>query len=395
MTITTRTAKGSQLSIAEMDANLTDLNSGALKTSEVVWEQATGFTVPDGTGRVVLSPTSKQYYGDLTLPPNPVNGQRLEIVNASQFSAQYIALLGNGKTILGDATIQLPGAEGGKKTGLSAYTLGYTTALGWFPVQSNPMFSSVASGDIKNVGFFPGGGGIGWSWPNGSADAYLQLGAFILQSTNSGTGAMPTHLRNWVQSTPDVTDTSPNYFRYSWNGFLASCNNSSIPFGAGATNDRPLSLILACQPNAASYGGSNISGVGGGNYVLSWASAVPFIFGSPTAGEHARFDTLGNFIATKVVADASEVRNTGTASFTVSDNVSTCILAGSGTITLTFPATPVNGQDLTITLETAYTAITLAGNGKTIITGAALGVSAGSFARYRYRAANTTWHRVG
>jgi hypothetical protein len=90
-----------------------------------------------------------------------------------------------------------------------------------------------------------------------------------------------------------------------------------------------------------------------------------------------------------------EDRNTGTANYTIPDFTDVAILAGSGTITLTFPATVYDGEELVITLETAYTAITLAGNGRTLVTGAALGVSAGSFARYRYRAANTTWHRVG
>jgi hypothetical protein len=88
-------------------------------------------------------------------------------------------------------------------------------------------------------------------------------------------------------------------------------------------------------------------------------------------------------------------RNTGAVSFTVPDQTDVQILAGSGTIVVTFPALVSDGQELCITLETAYTAVTFAGNGRTVIPGAALAVTAGAFARFRYNLATTTWHRVG
>lgn len=88
-------------------------------------------------------------------------------------------------------------------------------------------------------------------------------------------------------------------------------------------------------------------------------------------------------------------RNTGTASFTVPDQTDVQILAGSGTIVLTFPALVADGQELTISLETAYTAITFAGNGRTVVAGVAQAVTAGAFSRFRYSLATTTWHRVG
>jgi hypothetical protein len=100
-----------------------------------------------------------------------------------------------------------------------------------------------------------------------------------------------------------------------------------------------------------------------------------------------------------VYAPAGEIakanRNTGTASFTVPDYTDIQILAGSGTIVVTFPALVTDGQELVVSLETAYTAITYAGNGKTVIAGVAQAVTAGAFARWRYNLANTTWHRVG
>lgn len=88
-------------------------------------------------------------------------------------------------------------------------------------------------------------------------------------------------------------------------------------------------------------------------------------------------------------------RNTGTASFTVADATDIQILAGSGTIVLTMPTTRYDGQELIVTLETAYTAVTFATAAGTLIAGAAMAVTAGSFARFRYNLSNTTWHRVG
>lgn len=170
--------------------------------------------------------------------------------------------------------------------------------------------------------------------------------------------------------------------------------NSSIPFGVGATNDVPISWNMAAQPNAVSANANIISGVSGTALCMGWKNA-PLVFGHQSNGEYARFDTSGNWITKKVNADASNTRNTGSAGFTVPDNVTGVVMAGSGTVLVTFPANPIDGQLLEMSLETAYVAITVAGNGKTLIAGAAIVVTAGSFASWRYRAANTTWRRVG
>ena len=134
---------------------------------------------------------------------------------------------------------------------------------------------------------------------------------------------------------------------------------------------------------------------------LTWGTThatrrVPLYIGDLVGGLRAMFDVDGNFTLSYAYANASEYRTTQAGgSVTISSNVSTAILAGSGAQTVLLPVAPINGQELPITLETAYDQITLDGNGKTLIAGAALGVAAGSFARYRYRAANATWHRVG
>lgn len=395
MTITTRAGKGSALTHAELDSNMTDLNAGALATVEVAYTGT--YTVPDGTGAVMLNPTTKRYSGTITLPLNPVNGQTLIIANVSAYALLAQTLAGNGKTIVGDSVITLPANSGGVLANNGAYALQYATSRGWFPVAFNPMFTEVPAGTSALVGYLPNGGGLNWKWDNGaSCDVSLSPGLWKLQSTNSGVGGTgnPTRIRCQMDSTLDPSNVTANYGRYSYAGYQATMANSSIPFGAGATNDAPLEFILGLTPNAVGASGIIIAGITGASLCLGWKNA-PLIFGHLTGGEHARFDTAGNFNTLKMLCDSSEQRDTGTAGFTVSNNVTNVILAGSGTVAVTFPSTPVNGQSLVVTLEAAYTAVTFAGNGKTIVTGAAMGVTAGSFAHYRYRAANTTWHRVG
>jgi len=388
MTITTRTAKGSQLSIAEMDSNLTDLNAGALVIVRNPFTQSANYTIPGGTAQVVSSATSQTYSTTMTFPANPVPGQVLMLTNPTAFSMGDVTVAGNGNTIMGSTVVAMPP--------VSSYAWQYNATDGWVPTVRNPMYTEVTYGNVEKVGYAPNNGSWHWTWANTSADYYLTPTGPWIQATASGLqgGANQTDTKFYAQNTIDVTNSNVNNGRYSQSGFVATINNSSIAFGGGATNDAPVAFNLVATTRSMTGAAGAVSGISGAGLHLSWQNA-PYYMGGVSGGLYAQFDLLGNFRTSKMSCDESEVRNTGTASFTVADNVSTCILAGSGTITLTFPATPVNGQDLTITLETAYTAITLAGNGKTIITGAALGVSAGSFARYRYRTANTTWHRVG
>jgi len=61
---------------------------------------------------------------------------------------------------------------------------------------------------------------------------------------------------------------------------------------------------------------------------------------------------------------------------------------------ITFPAAPDDGQMLTISTTQTITALTLSGNGKTIDTPVTTLIG-GSFAKWLYVLADTTWYRVG
>lgn len=65
-----------------------------------------------------------------------------------------------------------------------------------------------------------------------------------------------------------------------------------------------------------------------------------------------------------------------------------------GTLTIKFPALPADARPLEIAFTQAITLLTLDGNGAAI-NGAATGAAIGGFLKYRYRAADNTWYRVG
>jgi hypothetical protein len=82
---------------------------------------------------------------------------------------------------------------------------------------------------------------------------------------------------------------------------------------------------------------------------------------------------------------------------TVDDDADVVVMQPAGTIaalTLNMPASPFDGQEVAFASTQVITALTMSGNGKTLL-GALTAGSANGFAKWRYRAATTTWYRVG
>lgn len=63
-------------------------------------------------------------------------------------------------------------------------------------------------------------------------------------------------------------------------------------------------------------------------------------------------------------------------------------------LTVNFPTSPYDGQEWGYGTTQIVTALTLAAAGKTIANGPTAG-TAGGFAWFKYRAADTTWYRAG
>lgn len=348
------------------------------------------YTVPDGTGHVINTASNTVYGTTFKFPAVPVVGQDLILSTANNI--QKITLNGNGAPVVGDQVISLLAGTG--------VMFRHNATSGWVPVTYNPMTHWSAATKVVAQAF--GDGGWGWKQPGRSFDYYVGSGKAWLQSTANGlaaNGGIP-YLEFYAENTIDPGNASADNGRYSYSGLHAKIYDSSIPFGAGVTADAKVEAYLAvtCRNNqgaACAWTGAP----SGAAAWLSWGTshatrAVPMYIGDLKGGMRAQFDEAGNFRTTKMSVDESVQRDTGTADFTVSDNVSTCVLAGSGTVAVAFPAAPVNGQTLTLTLETVYTEITLSGNGKTLVSGV-VGIVSGSFATWRYHAAAATWNRVG
>ena len=63
------------------------------------------------------------------------------------------------------------------------------------------------------------------------------------------------------------------------------------------------------------------------------------------------------------------------------------------TLTLTFPAAPIDGQELLIKSTKTITSLTLSGNGETILDTITTIAALGSV-RYKYLGSNNLWYRI-
>lgn len=63
-------------------------------------------------------------------------------------------------------------------------------------------------------------------------------------------------------------------------------------------------------------------------------------------------------------------------------------------LTLNMPANPYDGQELELATRSIITALTMAATGKTLRGGLTAGVANG-YAKWKYRASDTTWIRLG
>ena len=74
------------------------------------------------------------------------------------------------------------------------------------------------------------------------------------------------------------------------------------------------------------------------------------------------------------------------------------ILNPAGTLaagTITMPASPTDGMRVRFSSTQIITALTVSANTGQSIVNALTALTAGGFAEYMYRSANTTWYRIG
>ena len=112
-------------------------------------------------------------------------------------------------------------------------------------------------------------------------------------------------------------------------------------------------------------------------------------------GAHRGYAPAAQIAAIPAINYALQVPTTGF-NYAVSSGVGLLILDPAGTLatgSVTFPATPFDGQNFSISTTQTVTALTLVGGAATV-KNAVTTLAAGATVTYVYAASNTSWYRV-
>lgn len=167
-----------------------------------------------------------------------------------------------------------------------------------------------------------------------------------------------------------------------WNGTGALCTFDVVNAGT------PVNQVLIRANTAGNDATIRSSGEANGNLQIS-----PTVSGTGTV----RVSRL-NIINMHAVTGVTYNTPTTGFSLTISNDVTELHLTPAGTLatgTITMPAAPIDGQDVTITSTQTVTALTHNPNTGHTLLGALTTIAANGFARFRFRASTNQWRRVG
>jgi hypothetical protein len=110
-------------------------------------------------------------------------------------------------------------------------------------------------------------------------------------------------------------------------------------------------------------------------------------------------DANAPMVVKSVIVSSSvyAVAPTAGQAITIPDNYGDYLVMPAGplaTLTINFPVTPIDGQEITIKTSQALTSLTLSGNGKTMFDGVTT-MAVNAFVTYKYYAGATLWYRKG
>jgi hypothetical protein len=136
-----------------------------------------------------------------------------------------------------------------------------------------------------------------------------------------------------------------------------------------------------------------------GYYVGHYFPDHSAISGITTKRCYQSDDTNAPMVVKSVIVSQSvfAVAPTTGQTITIPDNYGDYLVMPAGTLatlTINFPAVPIDGQEITIKTSQALTALTLSGNGKTMFDGVTT-MAVNAFVTYKYYAGSTLWYRKG
>lgn len=255
-----------------------------------------------------------------------------------------------------------------------------------------PVFQ--ASGATSTMAVAVGGAALGFAM-SGYTDIKFQTSNIQIQSGNSGYNGAPTDCRVFAQST--LTNARSAAAITAGAQQYSHCRMGAETTYYEDTRRVALYLHTTPLPNVETiFPGSTEAGERN-RFIITGGQGL--IVGSDTDnsynGKWSQYDTWGNAAFLRSWGNASRQKSVVTSgTVIIAVGVTNLILAGSGSVTTALPATPYDGQIASIQVRTAYTAITISGNGMGVTTGAAIGTSAGSFASFRFDSTDSTWDRM-
>lgn len=272
-----------------------------------------------------------------------------------------------------------------------------------FSVRREGIMFAATSG---NYALIYGDGPFKLAQVSSATDIVMANGAFYAQHTNSGAAGTVSRHKLYAEGTLLPADVTGTYATAAQTEVFANQVSYSaewkVTLGLATAPHYNTSGLLAGLPSGVVGKRHAAIRLSGTRYTDSkhWGGiAIGAESGALYNGSWAFFSEQGGFYRQRAGGSLSEQRSTATGTHTVTatEYADSLCLAGSGDATVNFPQTPEDGQEWTVLLETMYTSVTMAAGaaGATIIGGTLPSMLAGSFGKWRYRAANTTWRRIG
>lgn len=179
---------------------------------------------------------------------------------------------------------------------------------------------------------------------------------------------------------------------------------ASVALGNGATASGATSFAFGKTVTATNNGsfviadnsGTNTTDSAVNQFAATFANGFFFYVGATLA---ANIDSAQNLINLKGTADQSvsyQAPSTGF-SITIGAGVKTLILTNTGTLatgTITMPASPIDGQEIRVSMRGTVTTLTVSANAGQTITNAPVTITSGLGFAYVYRLSTTIWYRL-
>ena len=262
-------------------------------------------------------------------------------------------------------------------------------SLSWNGTTLNIIGNITGTGsiDISGIGKFSGA--TAYTGPYGTNSAVVGLGGVnvgVFGSTSGAHGAVIGHYSGTSYLAPGILGT----------GGRAVTGYCTIAGGAGGyflNYAMTYSASLANDDGAGTFIGPTWT-TGQGHYSIATGTS-PFVITSTTVNTNLNSDMLDGYHAADIISPAPE-RIVTSGSHTIAGTSRTVLLdVNGGAVTLTMPASPTNGQEVSISTWYTQTALThVANTGHTIQGALSSTMAAGTGGRWVFMSATGTWWRL-